>query len=425
MSAPELVVFLSGVEVGTVARDSRGRLAFSYEDAWRRSPDAYPLSLSMPLGAAEHPHGKIEPFLWGLLPDDERVIDRWASDFHVGRDAFSLLAHVGEDCAGAVQLVPREAVHAGSAVRRGRVEWLTEEDVAGRLRALRGDQTAWRRPGDGGQFCLAGAQAKTALLLRDDRFGIPSGRIPTTHILKPPIPQLAGHVENEHFCLELARELGLPTPRSEVRRFGEEVALVIERYDRIRHRGALLRLHQEDCCQALAVMPSRKYENQGGPGVRTIVELLRAASSAPVDDVRTFVDTLAFGWLVGGTDAHGKNYSLLLASEGRVRLAPLYDLGSILLHPELGTRKLKLAMKIGGTYLLEQIGRRQWSALANGLRLPADQLVASVRAMAARLPEASERVAAHARESGLAAPVIERLVAAVATRARRCAAGLD
>jgi len=425
MSASDLVVFLSGVEVGSVARDARGRLRFSYGDAWRRSPDAYPLSLSMPLGAAEHPHGKIEPFLWGLLPDSDRVIDRWARDFHVGRNAFSLLAHVGEDCAGAVQLVPREAVHAGGVVRRGRVEWLSEEDVAGRLRALRGDLAAWRRPADAGQFSLAGAQAKTALLLRDGRFGIPSGRIPTTHILKPPLPELAGHVENEHFCLELARELGLPTPRSEVRRFGEEIALVIERYDRVRHRASLLRVHQEDLCQALGVMPSRKHQSQGGPGPREVVELLRAASSAPVEDVRTFVDALGFAWLVGGTDAHAKNYSLLLASEGRVRLAPLYDLGSILLYPELGTRKLKLSMKIGGTYLLEQIGRRQWLALANDVRLPADEVVASVRAMAAHLPAASERVAVHARESGLDAPVIDRLAAAISRRARECAAALD
>jgi serine/threonine-protein kinase HipA len=425
VSAPQLTVLLSGTDAGRVTRDSRRRLSFVYDDAWRRSADAYPLSLSMPLGAAEHPHDRIEPFLWGLLPDNDRIIDRWARDFHVGRDAFSLLAHVGEDCAGAVQLLPDEPGRSGDPVGRGRVEWITEDDVAERLRALRTDQAAWRRLGDSGQFSLAGAQAKTALLLRDGRWGIPSGRTPTTHILKPPVPDLAGHVENEHFCLELAREVGLPTARSEVRHFASEVALVVERYDRVRHRGGVLRLHQEDCCQALGVMPTRKYENQGGPGPRHVIELLREASSAPLDDVRTFVDALAFSWLVAGTDAHAKNYSLLLASEGRVRLAPLYDLGSILLYPELETRKIKLAMKIGSTYVLEQIGRRHWATLAKDARLHPDEVLERVCAMAEGLPDAAERVAGLSRSSGLSAATIDRLAAAIARHARDCRTALD
>lgn len=367
MSATQLTILLARTDVGRVMRDSRGRPAFVYREAWRRSADAFPLSLSIPLGAAEHPHDRIEPFLWGLLPDNDRIIDRWARDFH-GRLAS-----------------PR---------RLGPVE-------------------PRRRPGED-----RARAARRAL-------GIPSGRTPTTHIPKPPIPDLAGHVENEHFCLELAREVGLPTARSEVRHFGSEVALVVERYDRVRHRGGVLRIHQEDCCQALCVMPTRKYESQDGPGPRKVVELLRETSSAPLDDVGTFVDALAFSWLAAGTDAHAKNYSLLLASEGRLRLAPPYDLGSMLLYPGLGTRKLELAMKIGSSYLLEQIGRRQWSTLAKEVRMHADEVLGRVRAMAERLPDASVRIAALSRSSGLSAPIIDRLATAIAHHARSCRAALD
>src|SRR6185437_13558152 len=121
-------------------------------------------------------------------------------------------------------------------------------------------------PGDTGQFSLAGAQPKTALLLEKGRWGVPSGRTPTTHILKPPTAELDGHVENEQFCLAVARELGLPAASADVRRFDREIAIVVERYDRLRMRGGIVRVHQEDVCQALGVMPTTKYESDGGPG---------------------------------------------------------------------------------------------------------------------------------------------------------------
>src|SRR5262249_2084174 len=159
------------------------------------------------------------------------------------------------------------------------------------------------------------------------RWGVPSGRTPTTHILKPPMPELNGHVENEHFCLALARELGLPAAASDVRRFDKEIAIVVERYDRVQIRGRLTRVHQEDICQRLGVRPARKYESEGGPGIRGIAELLRTHSSARDDDLATFLDAIAFNWLIAGSDAHAKNYSILLAGGGQVRLAPLYDLG--------------------------------------------------------------------------------------------------
>src|ERR1700675_280236 len=253
----ELVPLLNGKEIGQLYRDARGRLTLVYADAWRHAADAYPLSLSMPLAAKEHGRSVVEAFLWGLLPDNERVLSRWAAKFQVSaRNVFALISHVGEDCAGAVQFVTPERLEAIRSGKGDKVEWLDESELAKRLQMLREDHAAWRLPRDTGQFSLAGAQPKTALLLQNERWGIPSGRIPTTHILKPPTGHFDGHAENEHFCLMLARNLGLPAAQSKVMRFENEIAIVIERYDRQHKGNQILRVHQEDTCQALGIMPT-------------------------------------------------------------------------------------------------------------------------------------------------------------------------
>src|SRR5208283_4142696 len=283
----ELIAILDGRETGRVVRDNRGRLSFTYKEAWRTAADAYPLSISMPLALAEHPNAKIDPFLWGLLPDNEIVLGNWARKFHVSpRNAFSLIACVGEDCAGAVQFVQPERLDAIMSAAPP-IEWLDEAEIARRLRALREDQSAWRAPRDTGQFSLAGAQPKTALLFDNKKWGVPSGRVPTTHILKPPSGEFDGHAENEHFSLELARALGLPVVDSRIMHFKDEIAIVVERYDRVRISGTLHRVHQEDICQALSIPPTRKYQNEGGPGIRDIVDLLRENSSMSKEDVTT------------------------------------------------------------------------------------------------------------------------------------------
>lgn len=419
--ANELVALLGGVEVGRVHRDGKGRLTFVYDEAWRQAPNAYPLSLSMPLAAREHKPAPVEAFLWGLLPDNELVLRRWGQRFQVSaRSAFALMSHVGEDCAGAVQLVTParlEAVQSGS---QDQVEWLDEQNIAERLRGLRADHGAWRLPGDTGQFSLAGAQPKTALLLEDGRWGIPSGRIPTTHILKPPTGQLDGHAENEHVCLGLARALDLPAASSQVMKFKDEIAISIERYDRRRSGLQIVRVHQEDACQALAIMPTRKYQSEGGPGVSELLELLRVQSSARDEDMDSFLGAVGFNWLIAGSDAHAKNYSLLITGGPRVRLAPLYDLASILPYDKIDLHKVKLAMKVGGEYLLHQIGLRQWRKLAQEGRVDADGLIDKLRGMARQLPDEVAPARARAREEGLDRTIIDRLATRLTQRAQEC-----
>ena len=421
-----LSVWLAGQPIGRLSRGASRRLSFSYEPDWWQSADAYPLSLSLPLTAAEHGGRTLSAFLWGLLPESPLVLDRWARRFGVSAsDPFALLAEVGEDCPGAVQFVRTEREALLERAHSSHVDWLSAAQLAERLRQLRADHAAWRSPTDTGQFSLAGAQPKTALLWDGQRFGIPSGRVPTTHILKPPLPELDGHAENEHLCLALARALGLPSAHSAVQHFGDEVAIVVERYDRVRAGKRLLRVHQEDMCQALGLLPSSKYQSEGGPSPEQLVELLRTHSSRPEEDVQTFLDALLFNWLIGGTDAHAKNYSLLIGAAGQVRLAPLYDVASAFVYPQLDPNKLKLAMKVGGSYRIREIERRHWQQLARDVHAGPTRLVERALALAEAIPEAFARLRDEARRQGLTHSVIDRLAVQLEAQARRCKSRLQ
>src|SRR6266513_2816612 len=416
-----LIAFAEDLVMGTVTQAKGGRLTFLYADEWLASSGAYPLSVSIPLAPGQQGQRKIEPFLWGLLPDNEIVLGQWARKFHVSpRNVFGLIANVGEDCAGAVQFVRPERLDAIRLGARPQVQWLDEAGVADRLRALRQDQSAWRMAGDTGQFSLAGAQPKTALLLENGRWGVPSGRLPTTHILKPPTGEFDGHAENEHFCLELARALGLPVVDSRIMHFQDEIAIVVERYDRVRTEAGLRRAHQEDMCQAFAIPPTRKYQNEGGPGIRDIVALLTTNSTSSAEDVATFHDSVSYNWLIAGTDAHAKNYALLIGSEGRVRLAPLYDVASVLPYPDIDIQKATLSMKLGGEYRLRNITLHHWHKLAAELHVDPDAMVARVDSFAAQLADHVSDITRRMTEEGIKHPIIARLAEALVVRAAAC-----
>jgi serine/threonine-protein kinase HipA len=421
MKVRELIAILDRREMGRFFRDMKGRVSFVYDEKWRNAADAYPLSLSMPLTLGEHGNSKTDPFLRGLLPDNEKVLDQWGKKFQVSsRNAFGLIAGVGEDCAGAVQFVRPDRLDAILGKQPPEIEWLTPGDIAQRLRSLREDHAAWRNPRDTGQFSLAGAQPKTALLLAEGRWGIPSGRTPTTHILKPPTDDFDGHAKNEHFCLELGRAIGLPVANSEVRRFNDEIAIVIERYDRVHAGNVWQRVHQEDTCQALGIPPTRKYKNDGGPGVRDIVDLLKTFSSKPREDIGTFLDAVYYNWLIAGTDAHAKNYALLIASAGQVRLAPLYDIASILPYPDIDIQKARSSMKIGNEYRLRNIGKYQWQKLAQGVGVDTDVVTARIVEIAEAILENIPEVTKRTKKEGLDHPLIDRLAKKLTDRIAAC-----
>ena len=414
-----LIVVADRRIMGEIQRHRRGRLTFVYDDHWRSMAAAYPLSLSMPLVIAAHEHAKIEPWLWGLLPDNEAILARWGQRFQVSpRNAFALLGAVGEDCAGAVQLVRPNRVEEVLRGDNQHVDWLTEADIAERLRTLRKDRAAWRVARDTGQFSLAGAQPKTALLFDGQRWGVPYGPIPTTHILKPPIDVVDGHAENEHLCLALARALDLPAAASEIRTFEDETAIVIERYDRVRGVDTIRRLHQEDLCQLLGLPPTQKYQNEGGPGCAEISEAIWMHSGEPQEDVRTFARSVMLNWIIGGTDAHAKNISMLIGAAGRARLAPLYDVASTLPY-DFDPKKLKMATKIGGKYRLEDVYARHWATFASELRLPSAEILDMGISMADKIPAAFARVIDKA--GTLDHPIIARMTDALNARSEQCA----
>lgn len=416
----QLAVIMGDAVAGTLTRLAGGRLRFDYADAYVTDPGATPISVSMPLEVNSHGHERVAPWVAGLLPDDPDVVARWSRRFQVGRSPFAILGtQVGEDCAGAVRFCAPDRLDEVLG-RVGHVAWLDEAGVADRIRELRRDRTAWLGPTFTGQFSLAGAQAKTALLFRDGRWGAPSGSIPTTHILKPAVSGFDDHDLNEHLCLTAARLAGLRVVGSRIEVFDGESALVVERYDRTSRAGMLQRVHQEDLCQALGTPPDRKYQNQGGPTPGRIARLLVSTMPARVADeaVRLLADALIWNWLIGGTDAHAKNYSLLLSGR-QVRLAPLYDVASILPYG-FDERELKMAMKVGGRYALRP-GRNTWPRAAQELGLDAGELVDRVRGLATLAPDAFAQAAAHEDVRRLGRDLPQRLVALVADRAARCA----
>lgn len=413
-----LVVLLNGARAGRLDYE-RGRLSFAYDRAWRERPDALPLSLSLPLNIAEHTGPAVAGFIWGLLPDNEHIIRDWARRFHVSaRQPFGLIGAVGEDCAGAVQFVQPDRIEAVLNGEGDEIEWLSEADVSERLAALRLHRGAWRRDGDAGQFSLAGAQPKIALHNREDRWGIPAGRIPTTHILKPPSADFEAQAENEHFCLAMLSRLGLTVARSTVHRFGEEVAIVVERYDRLPFNDTIVRVHQEDFCQALGVMPDVKYQNQGGPSFADLIDLTRHVSASPVEDSHTLLDAAIVNWIIGGSDAHAKNFSLLLTAGGEARLAPIYDVASVLPYqPQIQFQDIKLAMKVGGEYALSKIVLRHWDRLAAECRFDREFVRERIQAIVQKIPDAAADTYRQMREEGLDNEMLVRLTNAVTGRA--------
>jgi serine/threonine-protein kinase HipA len=414
----ELLIVIEGLLAGRVHADKSGRLSLSYEEAWRASPQGYSISASMPLADITYSQKVVSPYLWNLLPENPNVLQRWAQQYHVSAgNPFKLLWHVGADVPGAAQFIPPERLAEIQTEQHPTIDWITVDQLRERLRQLRDDISAVRRPGDIGKMSLPGAQAKTAFY-RDPqtgRWGIPGGRTPTTHIIKPCIPGFDGLVENEHLCQDIAARLGMPAARSSVLML-DQPYIVVERYDRLPPAPGTefpRRIHQEDVCQALGLMPTRKYQEDGGPGIAEITTLIRRMSAEPQVDVERFLKTNMFNWLLGGTDGHAKNYSLLIDAGDAVRLAPLYDLSSQLPYPDLITQRV--SMEIGDHYDMERVSLTDWQNLARRCALEEEWVTGTLTQMARALPDVVSAAHTQARTDGLSekviGPLTEQLIA--------------
>ncbi len=429
MADSVLAVLLGGQVAAELHRAASGRLMLRYDDSYRVDPAATPISVSMPLSSAEHDDNVVAPWLWGLLPDDREVLRRWGREFSVSSASpFSLLATpIGRDCPGAVQLCPPSEV--GELSRRvDEAQPMSEADICVLLRELRANRALWLGGDFRGQFSLGGAQAKTALHRSDGQWYRAMGSLPSTHIVKPAIAEYRWSHVNEHLSLITASHAGLRAVRTSLMTFEDESAVVVERFDRVWRGTQVHRLHQEDLCQALSVHPDHKYQSDGGPEPGRIAGLLRSVvpGRLAADDLWRFVDALAFNWLIAGTDAHAKNYALLLHGSW-ARLAPLFDVASFLPYDDSKGHKVNLAMKIGDGYRLTRADRPDaWQKTASDLGLDAHDVVARVADLAGRVPAAVAEAAADPSIADCgAAGFAERLAELITARVGRCAAILE
>jgi serine/threonine-protein kinase HipA len=387
-----LNVYLDGVRIGTLSQARQGSLGFVYDDDYLGLPDPTPLSLSIPLHAGAHANRAVRAFLEGLLPDNQAVRERWGATYGVSpNNPFGLLRHVGRDAAGAVQILSAEEASTDAATRFGDIDWMTDEQFVTLVRDIAEHRTDWNPGRYAGRWSLAGAQSKVALY-RDGMsgaWGIPKDSTPTTHIIKPALDGFDDHHINEALCQRAASRLGLPAAASELIEFGDVRAIVSTRYDRTRDdAGRLHRLHQEDLCQALSINPTRKYQADGGPGVGEIADLFTRLGVADRQaSAQRFFDAVAYNVLIGGTDAHAKNYSLLLRG-GRAQLAPLYDLASAVAFPT--DRPLESSMKVGDHRAMREISPSDWAKAGRRLGVGADAALARVPELRDALPGALE-----------------------------------
>jgi serine/threonine-protein kinase HipA len=377
---------MNGKRVGVWSPPVSGSSSFRYELDWIEASEGRVLSLSLPFTPGNVPHaGKVvASFFDNLLPDSDAIRRRIKARFGTAAtEPFDLLAAVGRECVGAVQLLPDGETSKGFDRITG--DKLDEAGVEQAIDAALSNQLfAGQSEGDDFRISIAGAQEKTALLFHQGHWWLPHGMTPTTHIFKLPLGivgnlriDMQDSVENEWLCSRLMNAFGLETAACEILQFGTRKVLVVERFDRRwMNRRWIARLPQEDLCQALGVAGENKYENQGGPGVQDILRVLDASSRA-AEDKRAFVKAQLVFWLLAATDGHAKNFSIFHEQGGTYRLTPFYDVLSawpVMGHGAglLDIHKAELAMALRGKSphrrLLEIQPRHfDWAARLAGL----------------------------------------------------------
>lgn len=379
-----LDVYLHRDLVGHLIQDDSGRLLFDYAPSWLEKPNACPLSRSLPLRSERYTRKECRGFFAGILPEEgnRKLI---AKNLGISaQNDFAMLEKIGGECAGAITFTP-----SGQPLPRENISYrpLSDNDLVAILEQLP------RRPllagEDGVRLSLAGAQDKLAVHVEKNKISIPLGNAPSTHILKPAIEHFDGLVFNELACMHLASAVGLPVAKTEVDQTHGRDYLLVERYDRSWREGQLMRLHQEDFCQAMAIVPDMKYQNEGGPTLAQCFAVLREVSSVPVLDLQTLLDAVIFNYLIGNHDAHGKNFSLLYHADGSIRLAPLYDLVCTLYYPQLSNR---MAMKIGGEYRSDRVTLRHFEKLADEAALGKPLVKKRVSGMAEKLLSGLDKI---------------------------------
>ncbi len=381
-----LDILLNNRSVGRLEKETSGAVWFRYDRAWLDLKNSFAISRALPLSENSYRGEVVNAVFENLLPDNEgvrrRVAERTGAN---GADAYSLLERIGRDCVGALQFLPEGAEAEITPDIRG--DPLSDGDIE-RLLANLDNAPLGIDIDQDFRISIAGAQEKTALLRHEGRWLRPHGATPTTHIFKPQIGKiptafgevdLSNSVDNEHYCLKLMKAFGLRVAHTDIATFGKRRVLVVERFDRRwLNDGRLIRLPQEDFCQAMGIPPSRKYQStviggENGPGAIDILKLLEEGDKPLQDQVDFFKSQIIF-WLIGATDGHAKNFSTALLPGGGFSLTPFYDVLSA--QPAYDARQIphnryKLAMSAGNSrkYTIDNITGRHFRETAAEAKL--------------------------------------------------------
>jgi len=372
----KLNVFMLNELVGRLCLKPDNNYIFTYDEKYLKLESAQPVSLSMPLKDESYDHDGARSFFTNLLPEGDLRV-RIAREKKISEDNdFLLLKAIGGECAGAVSLAENES----PPVDENEYEHLSEHDLIKMI------GSSLRKPllisHDELRLSLAGAQNKIPLRFKNEQFYLPKGNSPSTHILKLISPGFEGLVENELFCMKLAKRAGLDVPDVFIWEAGSCRAFIIERYDRYYDsREWIHRLHQEDFCQITGTGPNRKYENEGGPGIQTCIDVINRFCSVPILEKKKFINWVLFNFFIGNCDAHAKNISMLYVNQ-EIKLAPFYDIVSTLIFPELSK---KMAMHIGGKKQIDYLFKIHWERFANDVDIKYSTLQYELVSMAERL----------------------------------------
>lgn len=422
-----LSLWMNGVRVGRWTLPARGEMELQYDADWVSADAGRPLSLSLPFNLQNSPlkGERVAHFFDNLLPDSEHIRRRVAARFRTDSiDPFDLLKAIGRDCVGAVQILGEDEFPEGFDRMEGVV--LTEEDIERRLHQVVSPAgfAQGQNPDDDLRISLAGAQEKTAFLHWNGKWLAPRGATPTSHIFKLPLGLVGGRladfsssVDNEWLCLRLLKAYGLPVADASMATFGRQRVLVVERFDRrLAPNGQwLIRLPQEDFCQVEGCSPWRKYENEGGPGLKALFDTLRHSVNAEAD-MRTLLAAQILFWMLRAPDGHAKNFSIQLLPRGRFQLTRLYDVMSA--YPVQGdgpnqwsSHEIRLAMALLGKnrhYRMYGIQRRHFNstALKLGYGPNAEPIIENILA---RTPAVIAEVEAEL-PAGFSAPVAESIL---------------
>ncbi len=406
---PTLDVYFYGKKIGKLT-EKNSRLSFKYnEDA------DTPLSVNLPLQKEAFNDKLTRSFFNNLLPE-EGIREAVARYKQVSsNNPFALLKEIGGECAGAVELYPQ------GAKREDEPSGLTpisEEKIA---ELLKNQAQIPLLVGEEIRLSLAGAQQKIALAIlpeNSDNYYLPQGSYISTHIIKPQNPSFEDIIYNEHFCMSLAKLIGLPIAHSFIKNFAGEFGYVVKRFDRETDStmaSGLKRIHQEDFCQALC-MPDKKYQKEGGPSIKQCYKFIAAADfNRKADALMNFLKTIVFNFIIGNSDAHGKNFSFLHRG-GKYELSPLYDLVSTQVYTVLSPN---LAMSVGGEYNPNLIHRSHFIAMAKDLEIKPTMVEKIIDEMSAKITAALPELDKQFAGNGIKTEIVAQIKALIENRIKQ------